>query len=473
MLNVYITNIEKDGITMNTDIQELVTKQRNYFLSGATLSYSARINALLCIRKAIDKYEKTFKNALYLDLHKSASESYMAELSLTKAELNYCISHLENWMRTEHVKTKISNFHGKSFTIAEPYGVTLIMAPWNYPVLLCLEPLINAVAAGNCVILKPSAYAPNVSSAIHQMISFLFPPEYIAVVEGGREANTSLLEQRFDHIFFTGSISVGKLVLEKASRHLTPVTLELGGKSPCIVDQTANIKLAARRIVFGKLLNSGQTCVAPDYLIVHPDIKNELFYEMKKELTRMLGIAPLKSEEYPRMINQKHYDRVIKLLASGHVVTGGYGNPDTLQIAPTILDQVTLNSPIMKEEIFGPVLPVLTFKTRSELLEIIRHFDKPLACYLFTTDCKMEQWLLKHVSFGGGCINDTIIHLATSEMGFGGVGGSGMGSYHGKAGFETFSHRKSIVKKYNWIDLPFRYHPYSWWKDLVIRQVVR
>lgn len=458
---------------MDIDIQKLVKKQRRYFLSGATLSYSARMEALLCIRRILNKYEKSLKDALYQDLHKSASESYMAELSLTKAELNYCISHLKDWMRAEHVKNKLSNFHGKSFTIAEPYGVTLIMAPWNYPVLLCLEPLINAVAAGNCVILKPSAYAPNVSSTIFQMISSCFPAEYIAVVEGGRAENAALLEQRFDHIFFTGSMSVGKLVLEKAARHLTPVTLELGGKSPCIVDQTANIKLAARRIVFGKLLNSGQTCVAPDYLIVHPDIKEELFHAMKQELTRMLGKSPLESKEYPRMINQKHYDRVIRLLAHEHVVTGGYGNPDTLQIAPTILDRVTLDSPVMKEEIFGPILPVLTFQTRAELLEIIRHFDKPLACYLFTTDRKMEQWVLKHISFGGGCINDTIIHLATSEMGFGGVGASGMGSYHGKAGFETFSHRKSVVKKYNWIDLPLRYHPYSWWKDMVIRQVVR
>lgn len=454
------------------EIKELVKKQRKYFLSGATLSYASRMEALERIRLALDKYEKKLCDALYQDLHKSAFESRMAEIGMTRAELNYCRKHLAGWMRREHVKTSLANFHAKSFTIAEPYGVTLVMAPWNYPVMLCLEPLINAVAAGNCVILKPSAYAPHVSAVLAEMLKDCFSPEHVAVVEGGRAENNALLEQRFDHIFFTGSTAVGKVVLEKAARHVTPVTLELGGKSPCIVDRTANIKLAARRIVFGKILNSGQTCVAPDYLIVHPDVKEALFEAMKKELVTMLGEKPLASEEYPRMVNGKHYERVMGLIKGEHVVVGGYGNPDTLQIAPTILDEVTLNSPVMREEIFGPVLPALTFETREELLEIIRHFEKPLACYLFTTDKGMERWLLTHVAFGGGCINDTIVHLATSEMGFGGVGGSGMGSYHGRAGFETFSHRKSVIKKYNWIDLPMRYHPYAEWKDAIIRRVM-
>lgn len=455
------------------EIKELVERQRKYFLSGATLSYAARMDALERIRLALDRYEQKLCDALYEDLHKSASESRMAEIGMTRAELNYCRKHLAGWMRREHVKTGLANFHAKSFTIAEPYGVTLVMAPWNYPVMLCMEPLINAVAAGNCVVLKPSAYAPHVSSVLAEMLGSCFAPEYVAVVEGGRAENNELLEQHFDHIFFTGSTSVGKIVLEKAARFVTPVTLELGGKSPCIVDKSADIKLAARRIVFGKILNSGQTCVAPDYLVVHPAIKEALFAAMKRELVTMLGEKPLESEEYPRMVNEKHYERVMGLIKGEQVIVGGYGNPDTLQIAPTILDKVTLESPVMQEEIFGPVLPTLTFETREELLEIIRHFEKPLACYLFTTDKKMERWLLTHISFGGGCINDTIVHLATSEMGFGGVGGSGMGSYHGRVGFETFSHRKSIVKKYNWIDLPMRYHPYTDRKDAIIRRVMR
>lgn len=455
------------------EVESLVKKQRRYFLSGATLSYDARMDALRRIRWALDKYESQLKRALYEDLHKSPSESYMAEIAMTKAELNYCIRHLGNWMRREHVKTGLANFHAKSFTVAEPYGVALVMVPWNYPVLLCLEPLINAIAAGNCVVLKPSDYAPHVSAVITSMMAACFSPEYVAVVEGGRAENTKLLDQRFDYIFFTGSVAVGKLVLEKAARYVTPVTLELGGKSPCIVDRTANIPVAARRIVFGKILNSGQTCVAPDYLIVHPDVKYRLFEAMEGELIRMLGEQPLDAPEYPRMVNKKHYLRVMNLLKGELAVVGGYGNPETLQIAPTILDHVALDSPVMQEEIFGPVLPTLTFETKEELLDILRNFEKPLACYLFTKDRKMEDWVLRHVPFGGGCINDTIVHLATSGMGFGGVGASGMGSYHGKVGFETFSHRKSIVKKYNWLDLPMRYHPYAKWKDDVIRRVMR
>ncbi len=454
------------------EIQNLVEAQRKYFLTGATLSYANRMDALKRLRWAFHKYEKEMTKALYLDLHKSPSESYMSEISMTKGELYYCMRHLEGWMRREHVRTELANFPATSFTIAEPYGVALIMAPWNYPVLLCMEPLIDAVAAGNCVILKPSAYAPNVSAVLANMIAACFSPEHIAVVEGGRAENTALLKQRFDYIFFTGSVAVGRQVLASAARDLTPVTLELGGKSPCIVDRTADIPLAARRIVCGKLLNSGQTCVAPDYLIVHPDVKEELFAAMEREIQKMLGEHPLDSPEYPRMVNQKHYIRIMNLLKGELAVVGGYGNRDPLQIAPTILDHVTLDSPVMQEEIFGPVLPVLTFETREELLAILRHFEKPLACYLFTTDRNMERWVLKHVSFGGGCINDTIMHLATSEMGFGGVGSSGMGSYHGRAGFETFSHRKSIVKKYNWLDMPMRYHPYAEWKDEIIRRVM-
>lgn len=454
-------------------MRELVEQQRTYFRSGATLSYAARMNALRRLEWAINKYEKEVIRALYKDLHKSKQESYMTEIGMAKAELKYCMKHLANWMRKEHVKSTLANFPSKTFTVAEPYGVALIMAPWNYPFLLCIDPLINAIAAGNCVVLKPSAYAGETSEVLANMIASCYPKEYITVVQGGRKENAALLEQRFDYIFFTGSVEVGKLVLEKAAKHVTPVTLELGGKSPCIVDKTANIKMAAKRIAFGKIINSGQTCVAPDYLIVHEDVKDELLDAIKRVWKEMLGTKPLENPNYPRMINAKHYDRVMNLLKNELVVTGGYGNSESLQIAPTILDEVTLQSPIMKEEIFGPILPVLVFHTKEEMQDIIRSFEKPLALYLFTTDKAMEKWVLNHISFGGGCINDTIVHLATSEMGFGGVGYSGMGSYHGKIGFETFSHRKSVLKKSNKIDLPIRYHPYSECKEKIIRTVLK
>ncbi len=455
------------------DIQELVEKQRRYFNSGKTLSYEARMTALQRLQDTFDKYENEMADALYKDLHKSRMESFMAEIGMTRAELGYCKKHLRKWMSRQHVKSNLANFHSSAFTVAEPYGVVLVMAPWNYPLMLCMDPVINALAAGNCVILKPSAYASETSAVLAKMLGECFDPEYVAVVEGGREENTKLLEQRFDYIFFTGGVTVGKLVLESAARHLTPVTLELGGKSPCIVDETAKIPLAAKRIVFGKLLNSGQTCVAPDYLLVHEKVKQPLLEAMKKELVNMLGEKPLENEEFPRMINRKHYDRVLGLIEGEQIVTGGYGKEETLQIAPTILDNITLEAPVMQEEIFGPVLPVLTFSNKEELLQMIRHFEKPLAFYLFTGSKEMERWALRHISFGGGCINDTIVHLASSEMGFGGVGHSGMGSYHGKVGFETFSHRKSVLKKYNWIDLPIRYHPYADWKEKVINMILR
>ena len=455
------------------NIEKLVEKQREYFLTGATGPYPERVRALDKLMCALEKYEEALKEALFLDLHKAPSESYMAEIAMVRAEISYCRKHLKSWMKPADVRTGLANFPARSFTVAEPYGTVLIMAPWNYPVLLCLSPLVNAVAAGNCVILKPSAYAPAVSGVIRRMITDIFPRKYVAVVEGGREENEALLEQRFDYIFFTGSVEVGKVVLEKAARFLTPVTLELGGKSPCIVDKTADIRLAARRIVFGKLLNCGQTCVAPDYILVHGEVRDRLVASMKRELVRMLGREPLEAEEYPRMVNRKHYLRVMNLLKGGSVVTGGYGNPDTLQIAPAILENVSTESPVMQEEIFGPVLPVLAYRTREELMAVLRRYGRPLACYLFTKDRELERWMLRHLSFGGGCINDTIVHLATSRMGFGGVGSSGMGSYHGKTGFETFSHRKSIVKKYGWPDLPVRYHPYRKWKDAVVRKVMR
>lgn len=454
------------------DIGGMVKRQRIFFESSVTKEYGFRMQALLRLEKALTEWEEDLKEALWQDLHKSASESYMAEIGMTIRELTYVKKHLAGWMRKTPVRTALSQFPARTFTVAEPLGVSLIMAPWNYPLLLCLEPLIDAIAAGNCVILKPSAYAPEVSRMLRDMLHSIYPRKFVTVVEGGREVNQELLEQRFDTIFFTGSVAVGKLVMEKAAKHLTPVTLELGGKSPCIVDETADIAMAARRIVFGKLLNAGQTCVAPDYILAQVQIKEKLMEALQKELQKALGREPLENPDYPRIINAKHLERLKNLLKNEKVITGGETDERLGRIAPAILDEVTLDSPVMQEEIFGPILPVLTYKNPRELREMIGHFEKPLAFYLFTNNRRMKEWALTTFSFGGGCINDTIVHLASPYMPFGGVGASGMGSYHGRKGFESFSHRKSVVEKFSFPDLPMRYQPYAEWKDKLIKRLL-
>lgn len=453
--------------------EDIVGRQRKFFRTGKTKSYGFRMAALNRLEGALKEYEEKLLEGLKKDLNKSKTEAYMTELGLAKAELSFVKKQLHKWMRSERAVTPITHFPAESRILKEPYGVTLIMAPWNYPVLLCLDPLIDAIGAGNCVVLKPSAYAPAVSAVLKELLESIYPAGYVAVVEGGRSANEALLEQRFDKIFFTGSVEVGRLVMKKAAENLTPVTLELGGKSPCIVDETANLRLAAKRIAFGKLLNSGQTCVAPDYLLVHRKIKHTFLACLKRELIRMAGEDVFQNPDYPRMINEKHFKRVKSLMEGENIYYGGGCREETLQIAPTILDEVTPDSPVMKEEIFGPLLPVLTFETKEELEAVIGGFEKPLAFYLFTENKGMEVWALRNFSFGGGCINDTILHLATSHMPFGGVGGSGMGSYHGKAGFDAFSHRKSVVKKGGWFDNPVRYAPYQEWKDKTVRLFLR
>ena len=450
-------------------IKKLVEEQRAYFMSGKTKNINIRLKALERLEQAIKKREKEIHEALKKDLNKAPMESYMSEIGMTYAELSYVKKHLRRWATPHAVITPLAQFHGKSFSYPEPYGVVLIMSPWNYPFMLSLEPLIGAIAAGNCCIVKPSAYSPNVSKVICSLIRETFPRKYIAVVEGGREENTALLEQRFDYIFFTGGVTVGKYVMEKAANHLTPVTLELGGKSPCIVDQTANIRLAAKRIVFGKFLNCGQTCVAPDYLLVQEEVKAELVHYLIKYMKKMYGTHPLENKDYPKMINEKHFDRVCRLMEGMEIVAGGTFDRKQLKIAPTLLDHVKEDDPVMQEEIFGPVFPILTFKDFTDAEKFVQKREKPLALYLFTTDREVEKRVLTNLSFGGGCINDTIIHLATSRLGFGGVGASGMGSYHGKHSFLTFSHQKSVVKKYNWIDLPMRYQPYQFWKEWTVR----
>lgn len=453
--------------------EELVKKQRDFFDSGRTFDLSYREQALNLLEQAILKYENRLYDALRKDLGKSRGESYMCEVGLTLSELRYMRRHLRSFSRNCRVRTPLAQFHAKSFTVQEPYGVVLVMSPWNYPVLLTLEPLIGALAAGNCCVVKPSAYSPAVSGVMAALLREAFPEDYVAVVEGGRQENQSLLEQKFDYIFFTGGVTVGKLVMEKASAHLTPVTLELGGKSPCIVDHTANLKLAARRLVFGKYLNCGQTCVAPDYVLAEQNIKDEFLGYVKKEIEKQYGKQPLLNPAYGKIVNRKHFDRILGLIDRKKLVCGGESDADALKIAPSVLDNVTETDAVMQEEIFGPVLPVLTVKNMDEAYTFVKRRPQPLALYIFTSDQRTEERFLREVPFGGGCVNDTIIHLATSNMGFGGVGNSGMGSYHGRKSFETFSHEKSVVKKYTWLDLPMRYQPYTGIKEKLVRMFVK
>ena len=455
------------------DIQALVSAQRAYFNTGATLPLSARRAALQCLRAAITAHEGDITAALRSDLNKSPTESYMCEIGMTLSELRFVERHLDGWARDRRHLTPLAQFPAKSLTVSEPYGVVLIMSPWNYPFLLTVEPLIGAIAAGNCCVVKPSAYSPATSAVLRDILAECFPPEFVAVVEGGRAENQALLDQKFDYIFFTGGVDVGKEVMTRAARHLTPVTLELGGKSPCIVDSTARLDLAAKRLVFGKLLNCGQTCVAPDYLLIDRRVKTPFLAYVQRWITVMYGENPLDNDGYVRMVNRKHFDRVMGLIDPAKVVFGGRGDPETLKIQPTVLDNVSPEDPVMQEEIFGPVLPVLTFDQIGEALDFVNARPRPLALYLFSQEKSTQERFLRRTSFGGGCINDTVIHLATSRMGFGGVGASGMGSYHGRDSFETFSHRKSVVKKSTLLDLPVRYAPYSPGKDRLLRLFLR
>ena len=439
---------------------ELLTKQKEYFATGATLPIPFRIAMLKSLYREIQTREKEITLALHTDLGKSDIESIMCEVGMTLHEISYMIKHLKKWAKPQRVKTPLAQFPGKSYTLATPYGSVLIMSPWNYPFLLTMGPLCNAIAAGNTAIVKPSAYSPATAALLRSIISNCFPEKYVAVVTGGRKENAFLLEQKFDFVFFTGSSNVGKEVLRHTAEHLTPAVLELGGKSPCIVDNSANIPLAAKRIVFGKLLNCGQTCVAPDYILCHESVKDQLVKELKKQNKLPYGNDHYINPHYGKIINAKHFERLTALIDPQKTVMGGICKEETLQIAPTILDNVTWNDPVMQEEIFGPVLPVLTYQKWEELFPLLQNKPKPLALYLFTENRAHANEITHRISYGGGCINDVVVHLATTNMGFGGVGESGMGSYHGKVGFETFSHRKSILHKKNWLDLPMRYQPY-------------
>lgn len=451
------------------NIDDILSCQREYFASGATLPLDARKKALMSLRDSVKAHEDDIAEAVRADLGKSEFETYMCETGLVLSEIGYMLKHTAAFMKPRKVRTPMSQFPSKSLRIPTPRGNTLIMSPWNYPVLLTLEPLVSAIAAGNTAVIKPSAYSPATSGLLKLIVSEAFRPGHAAVVTGGRRENAALLDKRFDFVFFTGSTNVGREVLRHTAETLTPAVLELGGKSPCIVDDTADLKLAARRIVFGKFLNGGQTCVAPDYVLCDRSVKDELIAELKKQIAEQYPSA-LSDPDYVHIVSEKLFDRVLGLVDPAKVVIGGGSDRATLRIEPTVMDGVTPDDAVMGEEIFGPVLPVMTFDRFEDVYGMLAGRPKPLALYLFTRDKKRMRDVALRVPYGGGCMNDTVIHLATSELPFGGVGESGMGAYHGKTGFETFSHIKSVLSKSTKIDLPMRYKPYrkgSFYEKLV------
>ena len=406
--------------------------------------------------------------ALQKDLNKSEVESYMTEIGLVLNEISYMIKHCQKFSKIKKVVTPLSQFHAKSFQMPCPYGCVLVISPWNYPFMLAIEPIVDAVAAGNSVLLKPSEISPYTSKVVAEIINETFERGHVEVVEGGKEECSFLLEQDFDYIFYTGSTRVGKIVMQKAAENFTPVTLELGGKCPCIVDETANMSLAARRIVFGKFLNCGQTCVAPDYVYCHSKIKDKLIKEIEKEIVRQYGISSIENKDYPRLINLKQFNTMKSFIKEDNLIFGGKFDEERLKIEPTLISS-TFDDESMQDEIFGPILPIVTFDSLDEAVENINNYPKPLALYIFSTSKSNQDKVLNYCDFGGGCINDTIIHIAGSRLGFGGLKQSGMGSYHGKAGFDTFTHYKSMVDKKNWLDLPMRYQPYSKLKYKIIK----
>lgn len=443
------------------EIALILEEQRNFFLSGETLPIKFRIQMLKKLYASVISHKEEILSALTSDLGKSDFEGFMCEVGLSLTEISYMIKNVKKFAKEKTVVTPLAQFASRSYKKPCPYGNTLIMSPWNYPFLLSIEPLANAIAAGNTVIIKPSAYSPATSKIIEKILSECFEKKFVAVVTGGRSENSALLEQKFDFVFFTGSQSVGKEVLRHTAENLTPAILELGGKSPCIVDESAKIPLAAKRIVFGKYLNCGQTCVAPDYILCHKNVKEEFVKEVKIQIEKQYEKNPLENSDYGKIINQKHFERILSLINPKKIVYGGKSNSQSQQIEPTVLDNVTWDDEVMQEEIFGPIMPIITFENLDEVISTLQKKQKPLALYIFSQNKNNIKAITEKVSYGGGCINDTIIHLATSEMGFGGVGESGMGSYHGKTGFDAFSHTKSIVDKKTWIDLPMRYQPYD------------
>jgi len=446
-----------------------VDEKKNFFDSGATLSYEFRVKQLNKLKAAIVGYEFEVEQALRADLHKPEFEAYTSEVALLYSEINYTLKHLKKWMKPDRVTTPLVHFPSTSRVYKEPLGVNLIIGPWNYPFQLLLAPLIGAIAAGNTIVLKPSELTPNTARVIEDMISRTFDKNYISVVQGdGAEVVPELMSRyRFDHIFFTGSVAVGKIIGKQAAEKLSPVTLELGGKSPAIVDSSVNLHVAARRIAWGKCFNAGQTCVSPDYVLVEESIKDEFVSLYRQALDDFYGELSPENDNYAHILNEKRFDTLASYLSQGRILLGGKVDRDRLFIAPTLMDEVDMQSPIMQEEIFGPIMPLITFRAYDEVLDIIAKNPYPLSLYHFTTDKTKERFIRRRVQFGGGAVNNTIVHLSTPNLPFGGIGTSGHGSYHGKQSFDTFSHKKSIMKTGTWFDPPLRYAPYTDFKKKI------
>lgn len=441
------------------NVQNIVKNQKKFLEELKRKDIQYRIEKLKALKNVIKENEDEIAKALYKDLNKDKVESYMVEIGMVLSELSYIIKNTKKWSKPKRVITPLSQFLASSFIVPEPYGVVLVMSPWNYPFLLTMQPVIGALAAGNTCIIKPSRFSINTSKIIKKLIEKVYDEKYVSVV-WGEDVSEELLKQDIDYICYTGSPKVGKIVMKAAVEKLIPVTLELGGKSPCIVEKTADIKLAARRIAFGRILNSGQTCIAPDYILVEKEIKEQFIEELQKNIIKMVGKTPLENKEYPKLIGEKQFNKVKEMLVQKEIIYGGKYDEKTLKIEPTIL-KCTYKSKAMEEEIFGPLFPIIEFTEIDEVIKYITSNPKPLALYLFTNNKKLQKRILREVSFGGGCINDTIMHIASHNMPFGGVGNSGMGSYHGKYSFDTFTHYKSIIKRSNLIDMPMRYHPYK------------
>ena len=444
------------------DIADVVEAHRAFFRTGRTLDVGFRRESLKRLKSALFKYEDRIYDAFWEDLHKSKFEVFGTEIGMVSKEISLHMKKVGNWARPRKVVTDLLNFYSTSRILHEPYGVALIMSPWNYPLQLALLPLIGAISAGNCVLLKPAHYSEHVSEVIRELISETFDPGHISVLTGGRDVNQAILDERFDFIFFTGSPHLGKIVMEKASKHLTPVTLELGGKSPCIVEPDADVAVAAQRICFGKFLNAGQTCIAPDHLFVHVDVKEKLLDHIRRCIRRFYGDDPEQSPDFGRIINAGQFSRLENLLHSaGTIIHGGRTNRDTRYIEPTLIDRITPDDPIMQEEIFGPLLPILDYTRLEDVISLVNEREKPLALYFFSASKGARDRLLSSTSSGGGCVNDTIMHVSNSRMPFGGVGNSGMGCYHGKFSFDAFSHHRSILRKTTLFNPTIAYPPYG------------
>ncbi|MEJ2729603.1 MAG: aldehyde dehydrogenase [Deltaproteobacteria bacterium] len=461
--------MNRDGMS---DFRNILTAQEQFFKSGQTHDLDYRLDNLKRLKNAIIQNESAFMEALKKDLSRAPYESYLLEVGVLLAEIRLVKRRLKSWARPRRAKTPFLLWFASSRIYCEPYGRVLIIAPWNYPFLLSISPLIGSIAAGNCTVLKPSEYAPHTAAVISEMMASCFDKRYIAVIEGDARIGEALLEEHFDYIFFTGSVNVGKRVMSAAAKNLTPLTLELGGKNPCIIDQDVNLDVAARRIVFGKFINAGQTCIAPDYLWVHQSNKSKLLERIRNYLNRFYGEDPRKSPDFARIINQQHFNRLCRLLEKGDVIIGGQNDPQDLYIAPTVLTSLSWDDPVMQDEIFGPILPVLEFEDLSHVISSINSRPKPLALYIFSSRQENCRKVVDQVSFGNGCINETVVQFANPNLPFGGVGSSGMGGYHGKASFDILSHKKSILKKSFILDPPLRYPPYKN-KLSVLKKILR